>query len=198
MAESCPHSVPAWPLSPDTPSSRWHGRTGESFTNIFLIVETVFGILLSRGHPQTGRGVLGEKGSRKSSNSHPWNFCCWFICYTHLCRWKWLLQCLLQNQPGQGEAPHYLWSLFALTPPSLQELVGWLGQGTADFTILGGDFNTDPRDNETSYSDLKSLMVSWSDCSTLLFIWPFITGQFYRGVLSRHKVLACAGPSDLR
>ena len=41
-----------------------------------------------------------------------------------------------------------------------QELVGWLGQATADFTVLGGDFNTDPRDNETSYSDLKSLMVS--------------------------------------
>ena len=42
----------------------------------------------------------------------------------------------------------------------MQELVGWLGQATADFTVLGGDFNTDPRDNETSYSDLKSLMVS--------------------------------------
>ena len=43
---------------------------------------------------------------------------------------------------------------------AFQELVGWLGQATADFTVLGGDFNTDPRDNETSYSDLKSLMVS--------------------------------------
>ena len=43
---------------------------------------------------------------------------------------------------------------------TFKELVGWLGQATADFTVLGGDFNTDPRDNETSYSDLKSLMVS--------------------------------------
>lgn len=42
----------------------------------------------------------------------------------------------------------------------VKELVGWLGQATGDFTVLGGDFNTDPRDNETSYSDLKSLMVS--------------------------------------
>ena len=47
-----------------------------------------------------------------------------------------------------------------LNPLTFQELVGWLGQATADFTVLGGDFNTDPRDNETSYSDLKSLMVS--------------------------------------
>ena len=41
-----------------------------------------------------------------------------------------------------------------------QELVGWVGNATADFTVLGGDFNTDPRDAESSYSDLKSLMVS--------------------------------------
>lgn len=42
----------------------------------------------------------------------------------------------------------------------VKELVGWVGNATADFTVLGGDFNTDPRDTESSYSDLKSLMVS--------------------------------------
>jgi len=42
----------------------------------------------------------------------------------------------------------------------VNELVGWVQKSNADFVILGGDFNTDPTDNETSYSNLKSSMTS--------------------------------------
>ena len=42
----------------------------------------------------------------------------------------------------------------------LQELVKWVNSSNADFVILGGDFNTDPTDKETSYSSLKAAMVS--------------------------------------
>jgi len=42
----------------------------------------------------------------------------------------------------------------------VKELVGWVDKSNADFVILGGDFNTDPRDNETSYHNLKEAMVS--------------------------------------
>ena len=42
----------------------------------------------------------------------------------------------------------------------MNELVGWVQKSNADFVILGGDFNTDPTDNETSYSNLKSSMTS--------------------------------------
>ena len=42
----------------------------------------------------------------------------------------------------------------------VQELVGWVNASNADFVILGGDFNTDPMDKETSYSNLKKLMIS--------------------------------------
>jgi len=42
----------------------------------------------------------------------------------------------------------------------IAELVGWVGQSTADVVILGGDFNTDPKDNETSYHNLKRAMTS--------------------------------------
>ena len=42
----------------------------------------------------------------------------------------------------------------------LQELVKWVNSSNADFVILGGDFNTDPTDEETSYSSLKAAMVS--------------------------------------
>ena len=42
----------------------------------------------------------------------------------------------------------------------VKELVGWVSKSNADFVILGGDFNTDPKDNETSYHDLKSAMTS--------------------------------------
>lgn len=35
-----------------------------------------------------------------------------------------------------------------------------MNNSNADFVILGGDFNTDPKDNETSYNDLKTAMVS--------------------------------------
>ena len=41
-----------------------------------------------------------------------------------------------------------------------QELVKWVNSSNADFVILGGDFNTDPTDKETSYSSLKAAMVS--------------------------------------
>ena len=39
-------------------------------------------------------------------------------------------------------------------------MVGWVDKSNADFVILGGDFNTDPKDNETSYHNLKEAMVS--------------------------------------
>ena len=42
----------------------------------------------------------------------------------------------------------------------VQELVSWVNNSNADFVILGGDFNTDPLDKETSYSNLKKLMIS--------------------------------------
>lgn len=42
----------------------------------------------------------------------------------------------------------------------VEELVGWVNNSKADFVILGGDFNTDPKDNETSYHNLKTAMVS--------------------------------------
>ena len=42
----------------------------------------------------------------------------------------------------------------------MAELVGWVQKSNADFVILGGDFNTDPTDNETSYNNLKSAMSS--------------------------------------
>jgi len=42
----------------------------------------------------------------------------------------------------------------------VEELVGWVKKSNADFMILGGDFNTDPKDNETSYHNLKSTMTS--------------------------------------
>ena len=35
-----------------------------------------------------------------------------------------------------------------------------MNSSNADFVILGGDFNTDPTDEETSYSSLKAAMVS--------------------------------------
>jgi hypothetical protein len=38
--------------------------------------------------------------------------------------------------------------------------VGWVEKSNADFIILGGDFNTDPKDNETSYHSLKQIMTS--------------------------------------
>ena len=42
----------------------------------------------------------------------------------------------------------------------VRQLVGWVDRSNADFVILGGDFNTDPKDNETSYHDLKRSLVS--------------------------------------
>ena len=42
----------------------------------------------------------------------------------------------------------------------VQELVGWVNSSDADFVILGGDFNTSPTDNETSYHNLKTAMIS--------------------------------------
>ena len=39
-------------------------------------------------------------------------------------------------------------------------MVGWVEKSNADFIILGGDFNTDPKDNETSYHSLKQSMTS--------------------------------------
>jgi len=42
----------------------------------------------------------------------------------------------------------------------VDEIVGWVKRSYADFVILGGDFNTSPRDNETSYHNLKTAMVS--------------------------------------
>lgn len=42
----------------------------------------------------------------------------------------------------------------------VKELVGWVDNSNADFVILGGDFNTDPEDKETSYHNLKNSMVS--------------------------------------
>ena len=42
----------------------------------------------------------------------------------------------------------------------MAELVGWVDKSNADFVILGGDFNTDPKDKETSYHNLKTAMIS--------------------------------------
>jgi len=42
----------------------------------------------------------------------------------------------------------------------VKELVGWVDKSNADFVILGGDFNTDPKDKETSYHSLKEAMIS--------------------------------------
>ena len=42
----------------------------------------------------------------------------------------------------------------------VKELVGWVDDSNADFVILGGDFNTDPKDKETSYHNLKEAMIS--------------------------------------
>ena len=42
----------------------------------------------------------------------------------------------------------------------VKELVEWVDQSNADFVILGGDFNTDPKDKETSYKNLKEAMIS--------------------------------------
>lgn len=42
----------------------------------------------------------------------------------------------------------------------VDEIVGWVNRSYADFVILGGDFNTSPKDNETSYHNLKTAMVS--------------------------------------
>ena len=42
----------------------------------------------------------------------------------------------------------------------VQELVSWVNNSDADFVILGGDFNTDPNDKETSYHNLKKAMFS--------------------------------------
>ena len=49
----------------------------------------------------------------------------------------------------------YLQAIF-----QVEELVGWVEKSNADFVILGGDFNTDPKDNETSYHSLKQVMTS--------------------------------------
>ena len=43
---------------------------------------------------------------------------------------------------------------------SYQELVSWVNNSDADFVVLGGDFNTDPNDKETSYHNLKNAMFS--------------------------------------
>jgi len=42
----------------------------------------------------------------------------------------------------------------------VKELVGWVNNSNADFVVLGGDFNTSPTDDESSYHDLKEAMVS--------------------------------------
>ena len=42
----------------------------------------------------------------------------------------------------------------------VEELVGWVEKSNANFIILGGDFNTDPKDNETSYHSLKQVMTN--------------------------------------
>ena len=42
----------------------------------------------------------------------------------------------------------------------VKELVEWVDQSNADFVILGGDFNTSPRDKETSYKNLKQMMTN--------------------------------------
>ena len=42
----------------------------------------------------------------------------------------------------------------------VKELVQWVKESNADFVVLGGDFNTDPKDKETSYHDLKEAMIS--------------------------------------
>ena len=39
-------------------------------------------------------------------------------------------------------------------------MVEWVKESNADFVVLGGDFNTDPKDKETSYHDLKEAMIS--------------------------------------
>ena len=45
-------------------------------------------------------------------------------------------------------------------PCQVKELVKWVEKSDADFVILGGDFNTSPRDKETSYKNLKQMMTN--------------------------------------
>ena len=69
----CPHSARGWPLCPDTPSSRWLGAwTLLSFNKTSWYLETVFGILISRGYTEARRRILGQKGSR-----YEWYFTGW-------------------------------------------------------------------------------------------------------------------------
>ena len=42
----------------------------------------------------------------------------------------------------------------------MRELLGWLQRSDADFVILGGDFNTDPRETEPSFLSLNTAMVN--------------------------------------
>ena len=44
-----------------------------------------------------------------------------------------------------------------------------MNSSNADFVILGGDFNMDPTDKETSYSSLKAAMVSSMLYCTILY-----------------------------
>ena len=51
-----------------------------------------------------------------------------------------------------------------------------MNSSNADFVILGGDFNTDPTDKETSYSSLKAAMVS----SMLILYYTVLCTVLYR------------------
>jgi hypothetical protein len=43
----------------------------------------------------------------------------------------------------------------------IRQLVTAVGKSAADFVILGGDFNLDPRANETGYHTLKEELVRY-------------------------------------
>lgn len=127
-------------------------------------LETVSGILISRGHTEARRGILGQKGSRyvtlwqgegysilkykyydrKSTDSHRWIFCCWFICYSYMRCWQWLLECLLQNKPSQGETQvHISWDTF-----------------TSDFRSLSAGWARPLRTSQSSAETLTRILVT--------------------------------------
>ena len=65
------------------------------------------------------------------------------VCDPHLRSWARLHQRLLQGEAG-GQYPARKRSASKF---QVDEIVGWVNRSYADFVILGGDFNTSPKDN---------------------------------------------------
>ena len=81
---------------------------------------------------------------RKSTDSHRWIFCCWFICYSYMRCWQWLLECLLQNKPSQGETQvHISWDTF-----------------TSDFRSLSAGWARPLRTSQSSAETLTRILVT--------------------------------------